>query len=316
MEPRLSYALVGLFALTLGAAAVFAVLWLAGIGPEGDNRFYLVYLEESVAGLTLESAVKYQGVEVGRVREIALDPNDAGRVRLRLAVHPKAPVSADTRASLATQGMTGLVYFIELRGGGPGSPALEPVPGEDDPVIASEPSLGARLQRQGFALLAELQGAAGEFRATLAEARLLLGEDNRAALAALLRDAARTAGHLARASDRLETYLERLDPVLDEAARAIAALPGLTDRAAGTLQALDEAAGEIRQAARDLDQILIQATPGLLSFSRDSLPQVDPLLRGLRTLTARLERLAADLERNPGLLLQGRARRPGPGEGR
>jgi hypothetical protein len=36
--------------------------------------------------------------------------------------------------------------------------------------------------------------------------------------------------------------------------------------------------------------------------------------RDLRDLTVRLDRLAADLEKNPGLLLERHARRPGPGE--
>ena len=314
MEPRVSYALVGLFVLMLGSAIILAGLWLAGVGPAGEVRPYLVYLEESVAGLTLESAVKYQGVDVGQVREMGLDPDDARRVRLLIDVRQEIPVSVDTVASLATQGMTGLVYFIELRGGGPESAPLETAPGAAYAVIASEPSLSTRLQRDGFALMDEVRGVAGELRATLADIRTLFEDENRKAIAATVRDAASTAKRLSHASAVLDDYLNRFGPILDDLAQTVAALPDLTRHAAGTLDAVDAAAGEVRRLARDLDRLLAEASPGLTSLTRDGLPQVDPLLRGLRALTARLERLAADLERDPDLLLHGRVHRLGPGE--
>jgi len=314
MEPRLSYALVGLFVLALGSAAIFASLWLAGIGPVGEMRTYLVYLEESVAGLTLESAVKYQGVDVGQVREIGLDPDNPSRVRLLIDVRREIPVNQDTVASLATQGMTGLVYYIELRGGGPDSPSLETVPGAAYPAIASEPSLAARLQREGFALLNDVRDVTSALHATLADIRALLGEENRKAIAATLQDAASTANRLSHASAVLEDYLERLDPVLGDLARTAGTLPDLAEHADGTLDTVDAAAGEVRRLARDLGRLLADVSPGLTALTRDGLPQVDPLMRGLRALIARLERLAADLEQDPDLLVRGRARRPGPGE--
>jgi phospholipid/cholesterol/gamma-HCH transport system substrate-binding protein len=314
VEPRVSYALVGLFVLVLGAAFVFASLWIVGVGPAGDTRSYHVYLEESVAGLTVESLVKYQGVDVGKIRSIDIDPEDPGRVRLLIQVGADVPVNADTVASLATQGLTGLLYYIELRGGGPDSPPLTTAPGRNYPVIPSEPSFGARLQEEGFAMLGDAKRVMGDLGTTLDALRRLLGEENREAVSATLRDAARTAERLSGAADALGEDLERLKPILDDLGRAAADLPGLAERAGTTLDAAEAAAGEVRRAAEGLDALVTQAAPDLLALTRDGLPQVSPLLRDLRELTARLDRLAADLERDPALLLHGRARRPGPGE--
>jgi phospholipid/cholesterol/gamma-HCH transport system substrate-binding protein len=314
MEPRVSYALVGLFVLALGAAFILATLWLVGVGPSGEMRRYLVFLEESVAGLTVDSAVDYQGVEAGSVREIGLDPTDPSRVRIVIDVRKEIPVNVDTVASLSTQGLTGLIYFIELRGGGPESAPLEKAPGSPYPVIPSEPSLLARLQQEGFAVLDSVQAAAAELRATLVAMRELVGEDNRRAITAAVQDAANMTNRLSLAAGVLNEDLQELEPVLNDAARAAQRLPGLADHATRTLQETGAAAEKIGQMAQRLDRLVAQAAPGLVELTRDGLPQVAPLLRDLHDLTERLDRLAADLEEDPGLLLERRARRPGPGE--
>jgi phospholipid/cholesterol/gamma-HCH transport system substrate-binding protein len=316
MEPRVSYALVGLFVLVLGGAFVLASLWLVGVGPAGEQRRYLVFLEESVAGLTPESAVKYQGVDVGRVREIGLEPGDPSRVRVLIDVRADVPVNADTVASLGTQGLTGLVYFIELRGGGPESAPLAWKSDAPPPVIPSEPSQLVRLQREGVKLLGEVRGVTRDLRSATTAVKHLLSEENREAIRRTLQDAGETAIHLAHASSALDDYLERLGAVLEDVARAGERLPGLADRASDLLAAAGAAAQDVRQVAHRLDAVAAEAAPGLAALARDGLPQVAPLLRDLRGLTERLDRLAAELEHDPNLLLYGRTRRPGPGERR
>jgi phospholipid/cholesterol/gamma-HCH transport system substrate-binding protein len=314
MEPRVGYALVGLFVIVLGAAVILASLWLLGVGPAGKVRHYLVFLEESVAGLTVESSVKYQGVDVGRVREIGLDPGNPSRVRLIIEVRDEVPVNRDTVASLATQGITGLVYFVELRGGRPDSAPLKAPRGGGYPTIPSEPSLTARLQRDGLALLDNASGVTAELRAALIQLRALLDEENRQALAATLRDGASTAERLVHAAVTLDEYLTSLDPVLNDLATAVANLPALTERASAALEEAGGAAEQVHRAALRLDGLVAEAAPGLVELTQDGLPQLGPTLRDLQDLSRRLEGLALELETEPGLLLHGRARRPGPGE--
>lgn len=333
MEPRVSYALVGLFVLVLSGAFIVLTLWLVGVGPAGEYNTYAVYLEESAAGVTSESPVKYLGVDVGKVRAIDLDPDNPGRVRLLLSVRAGTPVNTDTVASLSTQGLTGLINYVELRGGGPGSEPLTPEPGEPYPVIPAEPSLMMRLQEEGLELMAALDGAGDDLAAilsglheltgeanreavaaTLSGLRDLTGDANREAVAATLADTRRAAEGIARAAATLDGLLERLDPVVADAARLGERLPGLADRAGETLAGIEATARELRQVAEGLGQVVDRAGPGLVDLSREGLPQVAPLLRELRVLTERIGHLASTLEREPNLLLYGRPRRPGPGE--
>ena len=332
MEPRVNYALVGLFVLVLTSVFLVFTLWLVGVGPTADYRTYAVYPPESVAGITAESLVKFQGVDVGKVREAGIvtdiEPGSAAgvggrekagegarpRVRLLIDVRREVTIRADTTARLATQGLTGLLYFIELRGGEGTSPPLEQAPGAPYPVIQAELSDLARLQRTGTELLEEAKGAAKELRQTLASLRTLVGEDDQGHLRTTLGDASTAAAGLAQATGTLNDYLERLGPALDDLTRTIATLPGLSERAGVTLEAAATAASTVGDAARRLDRLAAEAAPILKTLNRDGLPELTSLLNDLRGLTGRLDRLAEDLGRDPNLLLQGRPRRPGPGE--
>ena len=332
MEPRVNYALVGLFVLVLTSVFLVFTLWLVGVGPTADYRTYAVYPPESVAGITAESLVKFQGVDVGKVREAGIvtdiEPGSAAgvggrekagegarpRVRLLIDVRREVTIRADTTARLATQGLTGLLYFIELRGGEGTSPPLEQAPGAPYPVIQAELSDLARLQRTGTELLEEAKGAAKELRQTLASLRTLVGEDDQGHLRTTLGDASTAAAGLAQATGTLNDYLERLGPALDDLTRTIATLPGLSERAGVTLEAAATAASTVGDAARRLDRLAAEAAPILKTLNRDGLPELTSLLNDLRGLTGRLDRLAEDLARDPNLLLQGRPRRPGPGE--
>ncbi len=311
MESRVSYALVGLFVLILGGAFVALSLWLMGVGPRGDYRTFAVYPPESVAGIAGESLVRLQGVDVGKVREVGVDPQDHRRARLLIDVRRDLPIQVDTRARIASQGLTGLVYFIELNPGEPGSPPLEAEPGAPYPVIRSELSDFARLQQMGMDLLEQGRGAAGEFRSTLASLKELLGEGERAVIRTAIHDVGRTAAHLSAASGTLATQLGRIGPLLDVLS---VDLGRLADKGGATLDAAGEASLAIGQAARQLDRLAAEATPGVKALTRDGMPELIALLRDLRGLTGRLDRIATDLKQDPNLLLYGRPRRPGPGE--
>jgi phospholipid/cholesterol/gamma-HCH transport system substrate-binding protein len=145
MEEKVNFAVVGLFVLVLSAALIGGVLWLSSGKTYGTSYdTYLIYMKESVAGLNLNAPVRYRGVDVGRVRKIALAPGNVEEVQVTLAIESGTPVKVDTVAVLETQGLTGIA-FVDLAGGGRDSPALQAREGEDYPVIQTGPSLMVRL---------------------------------------------------------------------------------------------------------------------------------------------------------------------------
>jgi len=101
METRASYVLVGAFVLlTLAAAALF-VVWLGRYQAEEAYAFYDVYFHESVSGLQKSGVVRYQGVEVGRVEDIQIDPRDIERVKVRIRVE-RRPIDSTWPETVST----------------------------------------------------------------------------------------------------------------------------------------------------------------------------------------------------------------------
>ena len=144
MEPKVNYILVGAFVLILSAVVVVGVLWLGKTDYRGVYDRYEAHMRESVAGLSVDSTVKYRGVDVGRVKDIALSPDNPEEVKLTLDIVRGTPIKTDTIAVLETQGLTGLAT-INLTGGSRDAPPLEALEGQEYPVIKAGPSLFFRL---------------------------------------------------------------------------------------------------------------------------------------------------------------------------
>ena len=84
--------------------------------------YYIEYMDISVTGLEPGAAVKYHGVQVGRVN--ALSVKDAATIQIEIEVERDTPIKEDTEAILTLVGITGL-KFVELIGGSPDSESLE-----------------------------------------------------------------------------------------------------------------------------------------------------------------------------------------------
>lgn len=102
-----------LFSFTLLGGTVLAMIGIAAFEERDD---YIVRFEGSVSGLSPGSSVKYNGITVGRVDKIVIDPKNVGGVLVTLSLEPETPIKVDTVAVLNLQGITGL-KFIELSGG-------------------------------------------------------------------------------------------------------------------------------------------------------------------------------------------------------
>mgnify|MGYP003519689553 CR=1 FL=1 len=145
MEEKVNFAVVGLFVLVLGTALIGGVLWLSSGRTYGTSYdIYQTFMKESVAGLNLNAPVRYRGVEVGRVKSIALAPGNVEQVQVTLAIKSGTPIKVDTIAVLSTQGLTGIA-FVDLTGGSRNSAQLTVDSGAPYPVIRTGPSLMVRL---------------------------------------------------------------------------------------------------------------------------------------------------------------------------
>ena len=304
----MNYTLVGAFVLALGAVLIAVVLWLASGGAfQKKYDLYHAIEDESVAGLNLNAPVKHNGVDVGKVRDIRLDPANPERVILLLAIERGSPIKEDTVAVLKTQGLTGIAY-VELSGGTRAAADLGVLAGNPYPVIRTKPSLSARLENVLTSVLAKLDSTSNSINA-------ILGEDNRAALKSALADIAIVARTVAARKDALDASLIQAEKTLKNTATASAQIAPVIDRIGRSAAAIEKMGNDFSQTSASATKAVDVVGADISRFTANTLPELQQLLAELGALTTSLRRVSEQTERDPRGLLFGRKPVPnGPGE--
>ncbi|MDX2204611.1 MAG: ABC-type transport auxiliary lipoprotein family protein [Hyphomicrobiaceae bacterium] len=136
MEIRARYAQMGAFTLAVIAAGFAFVYWLNTASGLSQRDSYEVRFESPVSGLLRGSAVLFNGMRVGEVTALALDPNEPKRVTALIAIEAGTPVRADTAVGMDFLGLTGSPVVALV--GGTSTAPLARTPGRI-PVLAADP---------------------------------------------------------------------------------------------------------------------------------------------------------------------------------
>jgi phospholipid/cholesterol/gamma-HCH transport system substrate-binding protein len=308
METRASYVLVGAFVLLMLAAAGLFVVWLGRYQAEEAYAYYDIYFAESVTGLQKGGAVRYQGVEVGRVEDIRIDPTDIQRVKVRVRVDRGTPIRRDATATLELQGITGLV-FVQIKGGSNQAAMLPERAEEPIPVIPSRPSLTAQILEGAPNLL-------GQATALMQQAQELLNADNRRALTETLRNVRDLTENLVGYTERIDALLASGTDLTRDAQTAIEEYGALATSLRTQVDSIGGDAGEavkkMQQAAdgfarvsRQLEGLIADNREGISDFSGTGLYEFTQLMIEARVLVESLTRVSQQLERDPARFLFG-----------
>lgn len=307
MEKKINYAMVGLFIIILGAAWLAISLWLALGDFATQYTTYRVYMNESVSGLYLDAPVKYRGVEIGKVRNIDLNPDVPGQVRLRLDIRSDVPIKEDTIAVLTVQGLTGIA-FVDLTGGSLDSPPLKAHGDEPYPVIQSGPSFFKRLDTQGTELITNLN-------ILFDNLAKLMETGGKKSLREILQNASEITGAIARRREDLEQGISSAALLLQNMAAASKRLDALLAQLDRTAGSLEHMANSTAAASDSINTYVSSSGLGVQQFSRQTLPELGALISELRRLADTLQAVGRKFEDDPRVLLYGRDLvRPGPGE--
>ncbi len=311
METRANYVAVGAFVLAVLIGAVIVSLWLARIEFNREFAYYDIYFNGSVTGLARGSEVRYNGIPVGRVTEIRIDPQNLEKVRVTIELNQTALIKSDAVASLESQGLTGAAY-IEISGGSQRAPPLEARAGQRYPVIASQQSGLQQIFANAPEVLARLLDVANKLDE-------ILDQRNRAAIAETLENVRRLTAAAAAHSGDIEGVMSdsaaavrELRDTLATANQTLADLRQLIGEhgeARNALQAIDDASRKLDKLSTDIDGLVQENRPGLHNFSQRGLDEMTQLIVEARGLVEQLTRLSDEIERNPtGFLFGGNQR--------
>lgn len=299
METRANHVLIGAFTLAVCLAAVLFALWAAKYTTEKTFREYDIVFQEAVTGLSVGSQVLYSGISVGAVRNLSLVRDDPRKVVARIRLSADTPVKTDTRAKLTLTGLTGTAV-IQLTGGSPGSPALEPPEGTRVATIPSEPSA--------------LQNIAATASEIVDRVNLLLSDDNVARVTRTLEQLDQVTGAIAGEREEIAGLIrsaraasEKLEATLASADKTIVGLDqGVVQKLPEIVAKLDRTLAQLETTSQTANGILSENREAIAEFSNDGLGQVGPTMRQLRALIRELDDLADKVETNPAGFILGR----------
>ena len=271
--------------------------------------YYIVYEDISVTGLEPGAAVKFRGVQVGRVSGLAV--KDAASIIIEIEVEQDTPIKKDTEAILTLVGITGL-KFIELTGGSVESESL--------PV-------GSNITA-GQSLFENISGYAeiilGKLERVLNNINLMTGPETAGAINdaihslasisseidTLLRDNRPT---LELVIDNLASTTEKVDSTMtvinnmiqsEKIQNAVSNIDHITETLRTQIDSL-----RLAETSRDLLDLLENTNKMVVNYDLLAIRARDDILGSLRNLDETLDNLreAADVIReNPSVLIRGR----------
>ncbi|MBF8259081.1 MAG: Mammalian cell entry related domain protein [Actinobacteria bacterium] len=265
MATKTSYFLVGLFVFLGLVLGTVLIIWVGASRYFEPGRKYVTFFDESVQGLQKDSIVKYRGVDVGRVEQIRVAP-DNRLIEVVMKIELTEDIRKGMAAELKTAGITGIV-FVELARIDPGEKVTSPkiTFATEHPVIPSRTSTMQRI----FAKIEEMvekfkdvdfAGVSDQAKAAgMAAERFFDGPRTRTLL-----------DNLERASRRVDETIVRVDNVLsgdlEAAGRLIAKIEKdfdgaqIPDRSMEAKEVLAEARALLAEARRELKEMRLTET--------------------------------------------------------
>lgn len=312
---------LGLFVL-VGFGVALAALLLLGARSWGKKTVEVVsYFDESVQGLELGTSVKFRGVTVGRVSSIDI-ARDLRHVqvtselsveqvsRLDLGVVAKGlkqtKMPKGLRVQLAQTGITG-VRFVLIDFFDPKSNPVEPLPFETPAnYIPTASSTMKNLEDTLTKTANRFPEIADEAARAMTQVRVVAEQFQ----AGRLPDrAGETMDHANASLAELTKQLKALNAaqLSADADANLKEFNGVLARTNALLARLEGEQGLFHHAERSADAI------GEVARGARSLgPELELTLREVRAAAHSIKRLADDLDRDPDMLLKGRARKATP----
>ncbi len=303
MYSRVNYTIVGLFVLLFGIGTVLFFFWLAKYGLQQEYDVYKVYMRESVSGLSKDSVVKLHGVDVGRVKEIRIDPKDIERVEILLNIKHGTPIKEDMVAHTTMLGVTGLLA-IEIEGGTNAAKTLKPSK-DHIPVIKSTSSW--------FDTTKNNIGTLADRLAELVEqANKLLSENNIENFGKILEHTekftAMTPGLIREANATLVQYKTAVKDLTRN-------MDSITRSFNGVSEVAVPAVKKFTETARNFNRVTLKVERTLDRGDYNLQKMLEPMLIDIEILSKQLNDLTRELKQSPSdLLFKSRRTRKGPGE--
>ena len=284
---------VGLLAVVAAVALYFGFTFLKGSNIFSDSRtFYAVY--DSVDGLTVSNPVLLNGVKVGIVQEVHLEPKHANRIVVGMDINEDIDVGDSTIASLSSSSVLGGKAIVLLM-----RPNVKRYDGGDTLISHTETSLMSILTAKAMPLM-------GSVDSTLIKINQFFDKDAKESMQATLLNAQASSETMKnillmnqRNINEITTNLNHLTGSLKQTQRKF-------DHLAGNLNSITDSLKkvELNDMIRNMNNTVEEAQVAVKKFNENTgtlgkLMNNDSLYNNLNNSAASMDALMVDFKANP-----------------
>ncbi|TNF66986.1 MAG: MCE family protein [Gammaproteobacteria bacterium] len=305
MRNRKQFITLGIFVILTTAAMIIIALWLT-VGISKNTYYnYVSVFHEPVDGLSINSNVLYNGVNVGKVQSIELDQTNPGNIYVTLSIVAGTPITKHTYATLQQQGITGLSYIglqtpkdqlnkkIEL---------LEPTTKPPYPVIKSKLSFISSLTDK-------FQELSDSLSSISKKVNNLLNKQNTQHIGDILANTAAISENLKISSEETTKLIQSTANITTSFEKNNEKIDNIINNVDVTTSKLNLISKEILSFTQTIEQ---QTLPNINNVL---IPQLSNTLNGFDTVSDNFNQLINKLNQNPSMLIKGQIpSQPGPGE--
>jgi len=318
MENKAHYAWIGTFVLIALFAVIGFIAWLSN--AQFDQRIdeYEVSFVGGVQGMSQGSEVRFNGLKVGEVTRLRIDPNDTNAVLVDIEVEPGTPIDTKSVGRMEPLGLTGLNY-IQIIPGGEGFPLIKDLPGKGPYRLVGEASRIDTLLGGGGNVIEAAQTA-------LSKVNTVMSQEGIDDFHEILSNVKQMTENL-RDMDIDPELVESSLKAIEQAAKDVSTAALMVDVAAGdfdvlitedvksviaraevSMGELDKALGSIGTAADGTGELITDSREAINRLSNSGLTDLEETIDGLRRLIVTLGRVADNLERSPAQFIAGEER--------
>ena len=317
MYSKVNYTIVGIFVVLFGVGLLWFGFWLAKYGLQEEFDTYRLEMTDSIAGLSKDSNVKLHGVDIGRVSEIRINPENIEVIEILLKIKQDIPIKEDMTASTQMLGVTGLLS-IEIDGGTNAAKTLVPT-NDYIPLIKSKRSLFSKLTNN-------LEGMSEKLDNLLSQSEKLLSNKNIDTATKILDNTETITQKAITVEDKAATSLEEVDNTLKEFRVSMDNINAKFTQATIDFKQMQKDFAEIKgvsiptidkmfQTSKDFRRVTLKFEKSLDRGDYNLKKMLEPMLVDIQILSSQLSNMSRELGENPSdLLFKSRKSRKGPGE--
>jgi phospholipid/cholesterol/gamma-HCH transport system substrate-binding protein len=315
MERKAHYALIGTFVLVSLAALLAFTAWLSN--AQFDKKFdnYEISFRGGVQGLSEGTEVRFNGLKVGDITELRIDPNDNNSVIVDIQVESNTPIDFESIGRMEPLGLTGLNY-IQIIPGGPNSRLIKNSTDKDPFRLKGEASRIDLLLGSGGTVMESSQAALARINAVMTPEAIMDFHEILNNLRVItsnfvdlkvdpeifnrtMQSIEQASSDVSLAADAVDVAAKDFDILIETDVKTV------LDRSKISMEKLDKTLSAIEVLSKDSNQLITDGRDAINRLSNSGLTDIEETIDSIRRVVLGLESILINFEQNPTAFIVG-----------